>query len=535
MTDAWDVLDEEIGPATTWTRVNVGEAVPGVPTPLTWTWMGPASDVGVSRAWVNMGVFPARDAARKPAVEDRFVAISGGRALLNLDRLRAIGDRIPFNSGDKLEQTLFSSDEVTGGSRPVRRRYPFVLAKLPIAVITARRSLLASVPRTEAWWRESVRLASGDVAVARTLIVESARRYSELTTSQSATTIAGQGLFDLLARVCGRYGLADSAGALATSNHETAEIQTVEDLWQLARGELTLETFLDRHGYHAAIQGELAVPSWRVDDEPVVRLAETYARRGAAESPAAAQEQRRAERDVAERELMGRVPAPARPAVRMLLATVRSVVPLRETARMQFLQCYDVGRAAAERLGRDLCERGLLVSADDVFYLTVDELAADDPPGLDVVALRRERRAYYEARDIPVRFTGTPEPQLIAIAADTSRLEGIGGSPGVVEGIARVIAGPDDPNDIEDGEILVAETTNPSYASFFLVAAAVVVDIGGMLSHGAIVAREMGIPCVINTKNARQVIRTGDRIRVDGDEGTVEILERALVDVEMAG
>ena len=101
------------------------------------------------------------------------------------------------------------------------------------------------------------------------------------------------------------------------------------------------------------------------------------------------------------------------------------------------------------------------------------------------------------------------------------------GSAGVVEGFARVIDGPDDPNGVEDGEILVAETTNPSYAPFFLVAAGVVVDVGGPLSHGAIVAREMGIPCVINTKNARRSIRTGDLIRVDGNRGVVEVLKRA--------
>jgi phosphoenolpyruvate synthase/pyruvate phosphate dikinase len=106
-------------------------------------------------------------------------------------------------------------------------------------------------------------------------------------------------------------------------------------------------------------------------------------------------------------------------------------------------------------------------------------------------------------------------------------LEGLAGSAGVVEGPARVIDGPDDPNGVEEGEILVAETTNPSYAPFFLVAAGVVVDIGGPLSHGAIVAREMGIPCVINTKQARRSIRTGDVIRVDGNRGVVEILKRA--------
>lgn len=526
MADDWDVLDEPIGSRRTWTRVNVGEAFPGVPTPLTWSWAGPASDLGICRGWVRMGVFPRSEAVHHATVEDRFVAISAGRALLNLDRLRDIGDRIPFNSGDKIEQTLFSSDKVSASSEAVRRRYPIVMTKLPVNVPRARRALLAGVNATGAWWRNSVRRAEADVAAARALLTESAARYADTAMLQAQTTVAGQGLFDLLFHLCARYDLAGSTGTLATASEPTAEIRTVEDLWLLAHAKLTLAEFLDRHGYHAPIQGELAVSSWRADPAPVRSLAETYAKRNEDDDPAAAQRRRLAERAAAASALLDRVPRPAAPLVRKLLAAVQAVVPLRETARMQFLQCYDVARAAATTIGADLARCGAIDDADEAFYLTVDELVSGARPEAGLVARRRERRAFYEAHEIPLRFTGTPFPQPVRIPEAATVLEGIGGSPGVVEGIARVIEGPDDPNGVEDGEILVAETTNPSYASFFLVAAGVVVDIGGLLSHGAIVAREMGIPCVINTQTARKAIRTGDRIRVDGTRGVVEVLER---------
>jgi pyruvate,water dikinase len=100
-------------------------------------------------------------------------------------------------------------------------------------------------------------------------------------------------------------------------------------------------------------------------------------------------------------------------------------------------------------------------------------------------------------------------------------------SPGVVEGRARVVLDPDSGIDIEPGEILVCETTDPSWASYFLVAGALVIDIGGAMSHGAIVAREMGIPCVINTRAGTAAIATGDLLSVDGGAGTVRVLERA--------
>ena len=109
-------------------------------------------------------------------------------------------------------------------------------------------------------------------------------------------------------------------------------------------------------------------------------------------------------------------------------------------------------------------------------------------------------------------------------AAQTGdEITGLAVSPGVVEGRARVVLDAAT-SELEPGEVLVCETTDPSWASLFLVASALVIDIGGALSHGAIVARELGVPCVINTRVGTAVLRTGDRLRVDGDAGRVEVL-----------
>jgi phosphoenolpyruvate synthase/pyruvate phosphate dikinase len=102
---------------------------------------------------------------------------------------------------------------------------------------------------------------------------------------------------------------------------------------------------------------------------------------------------------------------------------------------------------------------------------------------------------------------------------------GVAAAHGVAEGLARVLASADDLDDLEPDEILVCRTTDPSWASAFHLAAAAVIDIGSTSSHGAIVAREMGLPCVIGTGNGTQLLRTGDRIRVDGGTGVVTILE----------
>jgi pyruvate,water dikinase len=107
---------------------------------------------------------------------------------------------------------------------------------------------------------------------------------------------------------------------------------------------------------------------------------------------------------------------------------------------------------------------------------------------------------------------------------DSSRLEGMGASPGVVEGLARVIRSPDELDQIQDGEILVAPVTAPSWAPVFSKISATVTDIGGMMSHAAIVCREYGLPAVTATGSASAVIKTGQRLRVDGTAGTVEVL-----------
>src|SRR4029078_2635639 len=110
---------------------------------------------------------------------------------------------------------------------------------------------------------------------------------------------------------------------------------------------------------------------------------------------------------------------------------------------------------------------------------------------------------------------------------DDARITGIAGSPGVVEGTARVVMTIDEFDDVTDGEILVSHMTNPAWVVLFTKIAGLVTDTGGTTSHPAVLSREFGIPAVVGTSGATRVIATGDRIRVDGSKGGGEILERA--------
>jgi pyruvate,water dikinase len=235
------------------------------------------------------------------------------------------------------------------------------------------------------------------------------------------------------------------------------------------------------------------------------------------------------ERRRAEQELFGSLPAPRRAAARAVADLAARFIPLRGTGKAAFLQCVDVARAAAAVIGETLD----LERPADVFMLTLPELLAPEAPR-DVPRLVATRRAIhdeYRGLDIADLFTGAPEPFAVdrpVSGGDGSELvSGAAVSPGVVEGIARVVLDPDVDEPIEPGEILVCRTTDPSWASTMMLASALVIDIGGPISHGAIVARELGIPCVIGTRNGTALIRTGDVLVVDGGRGEVQIRTRA--------
>jgi pyruvate,water dikinase len=163
----------------------------------------------------------------------------------------------------------------------------------------------------------------------------------------------------------------------------------------------------------------------------------------------------------------------------------------------------------------------------------------------EVVAARRaERKAAEKVQ--PRDWIGTVTPSQLAFpylvnwgyperferaqGTDRDTIEGIAGSPGVVEGIARVVRTIDDFDDVREGDILVCQMTNPAWVVLFTKIAGLVTDTGGTTSHPAVLSREFGIPAVIGTSVATQKIGTGDRLRVNGSAGSVEILERAGVE-----
>jgi len=217
------------------------------------------------------------------------------------------------------------------------------------------------------------------------------------------------------------------------------------------------------------------------------------------------------------------------------LGRTQKVARDRENWKNEMVRNIAVHRRALLELGRRLEKEGILNKYQDIFFLAIPEMApvAQGRADFDVKQCIAARRAEYE-RNCSV----TPPPVVVGrfdpdkhimprIDADARVLKGIAVSPGVATGKARVILRTEDQEHVEAGEILVAPFTDPAWTPYFLPAAGVVMDQGGVLSHGAIIAREYGIPAVVNVGFASKIIKTGQTLRVDADRGTVTILEEA--------
>jgi pyruvate,water dikinase len=297
-------------------------------------------------------------------------------------------------------------------------------------------------------------------------------------------------------------------------------------------------------GNKAIWSHEFVYPTWRESPAPIVEAV-----RGYLESDYDFPAELKAVEDDLDRaihELLDDVPAgEARDRLEAALNLSLRMNPL--TPDHHFF--IDQGTNARVRLvlvaiGRKLAERGLLDDPEDVAFLRYNELRVltADGEAFDartVVSGRRDEREHaFTLR--PPDWVGTATPSQLAFPYYTlwgfpekfhrqpperrEELHGLAASPGVVEGTARIVASLDDFDEVRDGEILVCRMTNPAWVVLFTKIAGLVTDAGGVAAHPAVVSREFGIPAVVGTSTATQRIATGDRVRVNGSTGVVELL-----------
>jgi pyruvate, water dikinase len=511
----------------TWSSINLAEAVPGVMTPLSASAWVPASELGLRAPFHAMGALPSARNAIPVDPAERITNRFYGRMAVRVDFLCEIGDLVPGQSGEALARDFFGFVPPDYVSKPSNRRLPFIVARYPRTLLSIARTIERLRRDTDLWWRREIAaIASYDLDQTRRLVTVACERFATNLALQAViSACAIQPVQEHLSTLCAAASV-DPAVLLRGASHEEGLV--LDDLWAVSRGSLGFGQFLRRHGYHGPGEGEVETRVWREDPHPLRRLLALYAAKPDTESPHADADRKASARDAAERQLLAAAGGPlGRQRARLTLRLARRFIPLRGTGKVSYLQSLDVLRAAARRLGALLVEQGTFDEAGDAFYLTADELAA--PITTDVgplVSDRRAIRARYQSLTLPAAWTGQPVPERSPEDGERPRcLKGVGACTGVVEGRAIVVLDPSSA-EIEPGDILIAHTTDPAWVSLMFLAGALVVDIGGLMSHAAVVARELGIPCVMNTGCGTTALRTGDLVSVDGGTGAVEILER---------
>jgi pyruvate,water dikinase len=380
------------------------------------------------------------------------------------------------------------------------------------------------------WWTAETRGSQPTPSLR--LLAQSVDGFDAAMRVHMIAVVVTQALFEQLTRLARAAGDPGLVAQLAAGHGGYEEARMIAALWNVSRGALSVDAFVAHYGFHGPEEGEVSSTSWREDPSLVTSIAERYAHHGV-EDRATEQADRRERRISAEQSLLANLPGPQQIKARAVLRLAQRYLPLREVGKAAFLMALDVARFAARRHGAELVSRGVLAQPDDVFAFTVPEVlrGLDGTQGdvREVAARRRAKRAEYQGLTFPDRWEGMPEPRTGKANCVHVRLgdtiTGVSVTGGVVEGAARVATSLEVAEELEPGEILVCEVTDPSWCTLFPLVAGMVVDIGGPLSHAAIVAREMGIPCVVNTGDAVVRISTGMRIRLDATNGVVTILD----------
>lgn len=296
---------------------------------------------------------------------------------------------------------------------------------------------------------------------------------------------------------------------------------TVADALSWLRNEPTLApifaTFLSDNGHRGYRELCMRDPAWRDDPSPLIQSmqASVHARfvTGGRKSLVTAN---------IDLSSLSR-------GLRWVLPKAHNAIRRREHTKSQLVEVAHRFKSAFRHLGKLLQEEGILPDADLVNFFSVKELpgfiACPEPAAVDRAIARREALIYQQQFEFPEISVGLPQPMEARQSTITDGvLQGRPASRGIVEGIARVAITLAEAAKLQPGEILITPITDIGWTPYFSLIGGLVTDLGSSVSHGAVIAREYGLPCIVNSREGTRFFNTGDHIRLDGDKGTVQRL-----------
>jgi pyruvate,water dikinase len=518
-----------------WTSQMVGEIIPEVMTPATWSvWeiffnmMRPKGYPSVGnicgRPYMNYSLLytMVRKFGRSPEDARAEMETKIGRLPDDMDI-----PVLPITTLDLLFDILPLMARTLWSARSLRKRIPEIISSNPERCDTLRRKMLDA--------QDGKVLASIWLEELRPMFLKMALTQDS---SNDAFFIPYTELNKELSRLIGEDKADNLISTMRSRSSTLASLGPLMGLSKILRGEMSRDEYMKRYGHRGPLEDMISKPSPAETPGWLDEQLADYMK-----SPIDFEELFSGS-DGEFEEAWGRFseafPSKAEPLRRKMDQFMRAMVT-RESVRSELTRVVSVIRAFFLRAGE------LTGLSDDVFFVTwqelVDVLKGDESSTRHIPARRATYRRYSDLPPFPMLIIGAFDPfqwavdpnrrndvydsRAPSIPLDTETLRGFPGSAGRVEGVVRRIDSPEEEEMLLKGEILVTKTTNIGWTPLFPRIAAVVTDIGAPLSHAAIVARELGIPAVVGCGNATTILRTGDLVRIDGGRGVIEILEKA--------
>jgi pyruvate,water dikinase len=556
------------------TRGNIGEVFPEVLTPLTYELAVKAAEAGWREAYTTMGIHDRRDFSSDEPV---IIGLYGGYGYLNLSYLRMLGVRAPGSSPQAIDVAFFGEgDPPPYEPRPGDRRLGATFKILRTVLRALGQDRLPDVvadsqARVDRWEALQPDLATASDDVLLRYLHEYPVRFQPVFRNHMITTGTAaivSGVLSDAAAAAGRPGLVTK---LLGAADEVVSAQYSQALWSIAqivrrtpavdaefaRGvaglgdrladldeaaelQAAFAGFIAAHGHRGPNDWELSARTWentpelayaaidrmRLSDHdlsPVHRIADTAAQRAAAAE-----------------QVRPHVRGLDRINFRKALSSAPWWARGREATRDLAIRFHNPARRTFFELARRARDRGGVADLRDAAMLDpfteLPDYVADPRRHVAAIAERVALRDRFAAVTPPFFITSqdkvpsieqmeAQQPTIVEHAPPGTVLTGASGCAGVARGRARIVLDPAEPGAFEPGDVLVAPLTDPAWTPLFLPAAAVVVNVGALMSHAVIVSRELGIPCVVAVDQATERIPEGATIEVDGEQGTVLVVE----------
>jgi rifampicin phosphotransferase len=540
--------------ADVWSLGNIGEMMPGVVTPLTHTVCGRAIDIGLGYLAARSGVIPMRDIRKWRSLELFY-----NRLFFNLRRYMLYVQRLALN---KKENVIVSLSAADVPELKVGKLDPTLLRCLRfIKQITAVQFAGRSVKRLRKLEQGFQLEMTGDLHKdCQTLDFAFERLVDAFCFHLLGSAQSGFYYSILMGIVTGNKRLPEArdhtlAAQLLADNPDIESADAVKSLERFAglvRGSAefaellasatpadaprlieqraptgvrdSYRAFLQRHGHRCVREAELREKPWEEDQAQLVSMIQAFLRAGSSSS------NKRGSAQELCALMKQQLTFTQRVFVNLFKRAARKAVANREMTKALSMKMVNTTRKAYRSYARTLVEHGLLDDTDQIYFLTREEirrLIADRDPAWKTKANKRRRQLPETAKlQFPLMNVGIPEPleEEEVVATAGSQIRGIPVSRGTVKARARIVNSVAEAAALQKGEIMVASFTDIGWTPYFSLIAGLVTEIGSPLSHGAVVAREYGIPAVVSAKGARAFIKTGDLVALDGARGTIEVV-----------